>query len=58
MTDRSREALSCHCEGGALTVTVDTQMLQVTNTIAYLMLIKVMYFCRCIFIKVNVCVSF
>ncbi|KAF4116432.1 hypothetical protein G5714_003921 [Onychostoma macrolepis] len=28
ITDRSREALSCHCEGGALTVTVDTQMLQ------------------------------
>ncbi len=31
MTDRSSEALSCHCEDGALTVTVDTQMLQVTN---------------------------
>ncbi|RXN19533.1 transforming growth factor beta receptor type 3-like protein [Labeo rohita] len=29
MTDRSSAALSYHCEGGALTVTVDTQMLQV-----------------------------
>ncbi|KTF84823.1 hypothetical protein cypCar_00006801 [Cyprinus carpio] len=29
MTERSSEALSCHCESGALTVTVDTQMLQV-----------------------------
>ncbi|XP_016427988.1 transforming growth factor beta receptor type 3-like [Sinocyclocheilus rhinocerous] len=29
MTDRSSEALSCHCESGALTVTVDTRMLQI-----------------------------
>uniref|UniRef100_A0A8C1C1C2 ZP domain-containing protein n=2 Tax=Cyprinus carpio TaxID=7962 RepID=A0A8C1C1C2_CYPCA len=29
MTERSSEALSCHCESGALTVTVDTQMLQI-----------------------------
>ncbi|KAI2666884.1 Transforming growth factor beta receptor type 3 [Labeo rohita] len=29
MTDRSSAALSYHCEGGALTVTVDTQMLQI-----------------------------
>ncbi|XP_052407003.1 transforming growth factor beta receptor type 3 [Carassius gibelio] len=27
--DVSSEALSCHCESGALTVTVDTQMLQI-----------------------------
>ncbi|KAK9978595.1 hypothetical protein ABG768_020339 [Culter alburnus] len=30
MTDRSREALSWQCEGGALSVTVDTQMLQIS----------------------------
>ncbi|XP_043086481.1 transforming growth factor beta receptor type 3 [Puntigrus tetrazona] len=29
MTGRSREALSSRCEGGALAVTVDTQMLQI-----------------------------
>ncbi|XP_016104199.1 transforming growth factor beta receptor type 3 [Sinocyclocheilus grahami] len=34
MTDRSSEALSCHCESGALTVTVDTQMLQIFSVSA------------------------
>ncbi|XP_067312079.1 transforming growth factor beta receptor type 3 isoform X2 [Pseudorasbora parva] len=30
MTDRSREAVSWQCEGGALSVAVDTQMLQIS----------------------------